>query len=304
MSDQHRHSVPASVYCLVAALFFSCETRSPFELGDAESANPLTVMLFAVGDTSLVAESSVDSSSLTARDEEVFPGTLVVTRVKTDRASSRTSFTFSRVLMNDRTKPIVYQGKKIGYAGKDVGTVRLNSSSVPKLNRTLKVKGKPVVQVNSGVYYRSGEVSVQPNSDFTFQVSGGDSVSPFSVAVRIPPDVTVSFPTAQTHLYRDEDVPVRCSGLGGSALQIVVSGYRDATGEIGPPLVQMQVENPREPFKIPAKVLRLLPRGEYERFVFSFISLNRAEMSVAGYREKVLVQAATIHNIVLPVRDP
>lgn len=292
-----RHTVLLSLLLLI-----SCDEQKPLEL-DVE-ASGIEVAFLWTGDTSAVEESSVDSTGLNVREEEEYSATFLVSQVKTDIGAQSSSYSFSRALVKDKQKPIELLGKVVGYEGLDVGTVRLNGVEVPKVGRALKAKGNPPPHVTAGVNYKSKNISVSSNSLATFQGTGNllAGIAPFTfTSVRMPQEVTITQPSAQSLIVQDEDLIVRRNGTIDNSMRIVISGY--ALGEIDRPILVLRVEDLNLPLRIPTSILRLLPTSQYELFMFSFISLNRKEESLQGYSSKALIQSASIHNIVLPVRS-
>jgi hypothetical protein len=285
----------------LALLLIACDERKPLELDN--EASKIEVAFLWTGDTSAVEESSVDSTGLNVREEGEYSATFLISKVKTDIGAQRSSFSFSRALVKDKQKPIELFGKVVGYEGLDVGTVRLNGVEIPKVGRALKAKGNPPPHVTAGINYKSKNVSVSPNTPATFQGTGNilAGIGPFAfTGVRMPAELTVTQPSAQSLIVQDEDLSVRWNGAIVGSLQLVVSGY--TLGEIDRPILVLRVQDPARSFRIPSTILGLLPASQYEQFMFSFISLNRQEETLTGYSNKALLQSASIHNIVLPVR--
>jgi hypothetical protein len=295
--------LPFIVSVLTVVALGGCREHSPFELVDEESTNQIEVALIVSEEVVIEDGASIDSTALLKRDEEEYPATFSITAVTTENGSQRSSYSFVRALLNDRRRPVEYMGRPIGFIGMDVGSMAINGLALSKVTRRFSVPGGPPLTIDMGVYYRSLNIPVMANTDFTFQTAGTDSVDPFAVAIKVPDIINMARPGPQAVVLTSEDLLVERQGDPASFLHMVISGFDGASGQVDRPLLLVKVANPGQSFKIPSKVLKLLPEGTYDRFMFSLISFNRVSTIIPGYPDKVLVQAATIHNLVLPVRS-
>lgn len=287
---------------LTIVALFACQERSPLELVDEESFNQLEVAVVSSDEFVVAGEASVDSTSLLSRDEEEYPAAFSITAVTTENGTQRSTFSYARALLNDHRRPVTYMGRPIGFVGMDVGNLTVNGIEISKVVRRFTVPAGPPITVDMGVYYRGLNIPVDPNTDFTFQATGTDTVSPFTAAVRIPDIISIVSPNPQQVVLASEDLRIEKAGAPANFLRLVISGFDDKSARVDRPLLLLKVANPGQSFKIPSKVLELLPVGTYDRFMFSLISFNRVTTTLPGYPDKVLLQAATVHNLVLPVR--
>ncbi|MDI6767975.1 MAG: hypothetical protein QME52_14235, partial [Bacteroidota bacterium] len=68
-------------------------------------------------------------------------------------------------------------------------------------------------------------------------------------------------------------------------------------------ILHMKVRNTKGEITLPTKILELLPIRRFQRYLFTITSENRFTMRIEGYPSDVLVQAASIHNVLLGVNQ-
>jgi len=299
------------ILALVALLWLvGCQENSPVELALDQSTAALEVKVLPAIDSTLIVDASVDTSGVMQQEEHLYPATFLVNGVKTDLGASRSTFSYSRILLNDTKKPISDAVKVIGYQGLDVGTAKVNSVDLPKVLRPFRTWTSFSPDYNAGRAYTLVDQDNQPIGNFTyasgqtyrFVADGRGLVSPFELAISSPEEITVLEPKAGSVVFKNDDLQVRWSGKVGEKFRVLISSFDARSNVPVKPLLQIEVIEGSNSITVPAKVLKNLQANSDGRYLFSFISMNRSVTSVPGYTGNVLVQAASIHNIQLWVK--
>jgi len=294
---------------VLLALFWitGCQEKFPVELAPEQSPAVLEMKSIPAIDPALIVEASVDTSGVTQAEERTYPATFLVNGVKTDLGYSKSTFSYSRMLLNDRKAPISDYGKVIGYLGLDVGNAKVNSVNLPKTSRPLRTYESFVPGWNAGASYMLVDQNDQPISDFTyaagqqyrFRADGKGKVASFELSVQSPEEITVVEPRAGSVAFRDEDLKIRWNGSIGSTFRVLISSFDPQSNIPVKPLLEVTVKEGTNSVVLPAGILKGLQNRSAGRFLFSVISSNRIRTRVPGYSEDVLVQASSIHNVLL-----
>ena len=287
-----------------------CQEKSPVELALDQSTASLEVKVLPAIDSTLIVDASVDTSGVMQQEELLYPATFLVNGVKTDLGASRSMFSYSRILLNDKRNPISESGKVIGYLGLDVGTAKVNTLDLPKTLRPYRTWTTFSPDFNAGRAYMLVDQDNQPIGNFTyaagqtyrFVADGRGAVSPFELAISSPEEITILEPKAGSVVFKNDDLQVRWSGKVGDSFRVLISSYDARSNVPVKPLLQVEVKEGSNSITLPTKVLKSLQANSDGRYLFSFISMNRSVASVPGYSGNVLVQAASIHNIQLWVK--
>ena len=300
------------ILAFVALLWLvGCQGNSPVELALDQSAAALELKVLPAVDSTLIVDASVDTSGVMQQEEQLYPATFLVNGVKTDLGASRSSFSYSRILLNDKGKQITdSQHKVIGYLGLDVGNAKVNTVDLPKVLRPYRTWTSFSPDYNAGRAYTLVDQDNQPVGNFTyasgqtyrFVADGRGSVTPFELAIASPEEITVLEPKAGSVVFKNDDLQVRWSGKVGGTFRLLISSFDARSNVPVKPLLQVEVIEGSNSITVPAKVLKGLQANSDGRYLFSFISMNRSVASVPGYTGNVLVQAASIHNIQLWVK--
>jgi hypothetical protein len=267
------------------------------ELIPEQSASVLAVRVLPVIDSTLIVDASVDTSGVLQSEELTYPATFLVNGVKTDFGSSRSAFSYSRILIND---------KVIGYLGVDVGNAKVNAVALPKTLRPLRTYTSFSPQMNAGPSYTLVDQDNEPVPNFTyapaqsyrFAADGRGAVSSFQLAIQSPEEITVTEPRAGSIVFRSDNLHVSWNGRHGDLMRVLISSYDSKAVVAVQPLIELTIDGDNS-IIIPAKVLKALQANRDGEYLFSFISSNRTETKIPGYADNVLVQAASIHNILL-----
>jgi hypothetical protein len=296
----------------IVGLFWlvGCQGNSPVELALDQNTATLEVKVLPAIDPTLIVDASVDTSGVMQQEEQLYPATFLVNGVKTDLGDSRSSFSYSRILLNDTKKPISDSVKVIGYQGLDVGTAKVNTVDLPKVLRPFRTWTSFSPDINAGRAYTLVDRDNQPIGNFTyasgqtyrFVADGRGLVSPFELAISSPEEITILEPKAGSVVFKNDDLRISWSGKVGGTFRVLISSFSARSNVPVKPLLQVEVKEGLNSITLPAKVLKNLQPNSDGRYLFSFISMNRSVTSVPGYAGNVLVQAASIHNIQLWVK--
>jgi hypothetical protein len=307
------------IILIVATLWITgCQEKLPVELASEQSAAALEVKVLPAIDSTLIVDASVDTSGVLQNEEQAYPATLLVSGVKTDFGSYRSTFSYSRILLNDTRHPITKTdqqdaqsnqspAKVIGYLGLDVGNAKVNTVDLPKTFRPMRTWSSVVPGQNAGKTYMLVDQDNVPIPNFTyaagqryrFVADGKNAVSTFAKEIDSPDEITVLEPKAGSIIFRNEDLHLRWDGKRGGDLRLLISSFDAKSNVPVKPLLQVSIEEGSNSIIVPAKVLQSVKTNTDGQYLLSFISSNRVTTTVPGYDGNVLVQAASIHNVLL-----
>lgn len=298
----------------VMLMFSSCDHPSAIELVDERIAEPWEVVFLKEnGDTTLVTETSVDLTGLTKEDENRFPGTILVTEVVSDLENHTSSLSYARILLEDRSAPFNVSGRFGSYTAYpriDIGKAALDKSEFELAEWILKIRSLTLILVRTGVFYKLGSDGVTSGKPFTFkhdhdyslEVEGKGAVKSFGMQIETPGRLSLRGISTRSLILRDEDLYIHWSGKAGPLVQIIFSTYDVTRARADKPLMMLKA-NPRgKSVVVSSKLLRLLPKNETGKYLVSVVSANRSLAKLDGYSEDVLVQAATIQNVLVTIR--
>ena len=281
----------ATIGVLGAILVGGCEKPSTVE-GTADD-NALEVSAVSVSDTNYVA-AQFDSAGVLPTEQLRFAGRLILNRVTHDAGANVRVETFSRVLFEDRDRPVIILNRVLGFHGMNLGTVVLQGNpmnAVPHRIPLRRLPGDSVIA--AGIEYLLPVQTYQPQARYTWDIPAPDSLSPFTASIISPDVITVQSPRGGSTVYRNRDLRLRWTGSG--RFLIIISGFDPLTRRTRPFLrLSPQVNNGTA--LLGSRVLNLLP-ARFRFYVFTFVLANRDESTVvAGFHDRILVQAATMYN--------
>lgn len=303
----------SGLVALIIAAFWieGCQEKLPVELTPEQSATTLQVSVVPAIDSTLIVDASVDTSGVLQAEEQMYPATFLVNGVKTDYGSYRSTFSYSRILLNDKKKPItdMAMSKVIGYNGIDVGNAKVNTVDLPKTSRSVRTWTSYLPGLNAGKSYMLVDQDDVPIPNFTysagqsyrFVADGKNAVSSFSKEINSPDEITVVEPKAGSIAFRNEDLHVRWGGKPGGNVRLLISSFDAKSNVPVKPLLQFDIDvrEVTNTLVVPAKILQSVRANSDGRYLLSFISSNRITTTIPGYEGNVLVQAASIHNVLL-----
>ncbi len=285
-------------YLLLGLAITACE--KPAEVEIRPDSDDIEVSAIANADTNYAA-AQVDSGGVLPGDQLRFAGRLTIAKITYDTPTQVQSFAYSRVLFEDRRRPVQFLGRRFGFHGFNLGQVLLNNDAMVRIPHRVEVRrlfGDSLV-IAGFEYVADLTTSYQSAQQYTWNVSSPDSVNPFSVGVHTPSDLTVHHPRGGAIISRNEDLRMRWTGSGN--LTIIISGYEPATGRTRP-FLKIHPRVNRGSAVIGSKFLRVLPQ-RFRYFTFTFVLANRNETVVVGqYDGSVLAQAACVYNSYVELR--
>jgi hypothetical protein len=264
----------------------------------AESpAGSLLVTALGNPDTNITVD-PIDSTGVLPTDQTGYSGLFLVNTVKYDNGHGTTALAYASAYFGDRNRPLLVNGKVVGYYGIDL---------MPSALSPLKISGIPMIRypyrihigsrdTTFGYVYRASlsPASLKPKTSFDWDDPVPDSrLNGFKDSVQTPEDLIVQAPAGGSVLSRSKQVDLRWSG--GGNIVIVISTYNTVTGKTRP-VLQLQPAVNTGKAVIDPHVLQLLP--QVRNFVFTFIIANRFDRLLGGMpKDRILVQAASVHNI-------
>ncbi|HTY37731.1 MAG TPA: hypothetical protein VMH23_11500 [Bacteroidota bacterium] len=306
------------ILILVVLWFVGCQEKLPVELAADQSASALEVKVLPAIDSTLIVDASVDTSGVLQTEEQAYPATLLVSGVKTDFGTYRATFSYSRILLNDPKHPITrtdqqdsqssVSAKVIGYLGLDVGNAKVNSVDIPKSFRPFRTWSSVEPNQFAGRTYTLVDEDNAPASNFVyaagqqyrFVADGKNSIPAFSKEISSPDEITLVEPKAGQILFRSDDLHLQWQGKRGQQLRLLISSFDEQSNVPVKPLLQVSIQEGSSSVTIPAKVMQSVQANGSGHYMLSFISSNSISTTISpDYDGSVLVQAASIHNVLL-----
>lgn len=286
---------------LLATLLAACSDPAPVELIPPPEASDFELAAVAAPDTSSDLP-QVDSSAVLPADRARFQGYLGITRLVLDNGDSVHTGAFSRLLLEDRNRPVRYLGRTWGFHGVNLGALTLNGTGMLRIPHRIRIR-RPLLDsaATAGVEYLLDlSATHAPGQQYTWIASSPDSVTPFTLGIVTPNNITVQAPAGGSVVNRARDLPLRWTGEGN--LSVVISGYTPATRKTVP-LLRLRPRSNTGSLVLPRNVLRLLPADRFRFFAFSFILENRSESATVGrYDGAILIQAASVYTTFVELR--
>ena len=239
-----------------------------------------------------IERTAVDSTALLPKEQQKFAGFIELVSVRTDKGLGVESNIGARVVFESRVRSVVdpTTGRK-KYYGFPLDTVRVNDKLMFARERIAR---NPA----SGFEYVRELPTYEPLRRYNFVAisTHNDSVGAFAVSVEAPENLAVQSPVGGQRILQNKDLELRWSGKGN--LSFIISTVQIQNNQIRIiPILNVRAKRNEGHAVLPRKVLELLPKGIY---VFTFVLSNRDERATVGnFRGKVLVQASSIHNVVV-----
>jgi hypothetical protein len=271
-------------------LFAGCEPPGEVEVRTGNEGIEVTSLLLA--DTSF-GLSAIDTSALLPLDQIDFSGSFLVNHVRHDDGEGVMTFSVSRAIVTDRSRPVQgHGGKVVGYHGFFLGSLFLNDDQM-----TLRAHLIPTVDsltVAGSEYGTPPGFMYVPGTTYTWTA---DTISTAAVSIEAPALISVYAPLGGDIIDRNRDLEIRWSSDG--EVNIIISrlgrfGRRHPTLHIHP-LGQTSAI-------VPSRVLQLLLPEE--TYFFTFVRANRKEIEIGRgtLSGTVVVQAASVYNSVVQIR--
>jgi hypothetical protein len=286
---------PVSIICgllLVAAV--GCQKPDPVVVDQDDGTERLVEVTPIAAPDSDQTVSSVDSSGVPPHDAASFAAFLLVTKVEFDAGAAGThTESFSTVYFADRARPLMFNGKTLGYFGLDLSpAITINDLPMFRLPHRVRVPGF-LRDTLFGYFYAKDLAGLhQPNATFTWRVPITAVVGAFNVSITTPDNLQILAPAGGSVLPRNRDLLLQWTGKGD--LNVVISVMHPVSKRTRP-IMKLHPRFNTGRAIIDQKVLQLLPPDRY--FVFTFVIANRYErLLVPPYQWTILVHAASVHN--------
>lgn len=316
------------VFLGILLVFPACRQNNPITLHDEYPLDQPVEVVFLNEqvDTSATfrkeqTRTSVDVTGLLKRDEQQYPGTILVTGVKSDLEDGRSALAYARILLKDKSDSIEAKGAwgtYVDFRHIDVGTAKLDQTEfditqvITQIQSLLHVAPVPV-----GVVHKLGNDGTQPARPMHYLPHHQYAISaqgkrygrvnqlylePFNLTLESPEEISIVGLPPKSIIFRDEDFVLRWNGQQSGMVQVIFSSYDETRGRAHAPLMGFNAYPREGVLRLPSKVLGLIPETANGKYILSLISANRSELMLAGYADRVLVQAASIHNVVVKLR--
>jgi hypothetical protein len=283
-----------------------CRDKMPLEVTSSQPADDLEVTSLQPSIETSLAKSTVDTTGVLNTEQSKYFATMFLSGVKYDVGSVRQTVSYSSVTFSDKSHPVEVDGRELGFRGIDLGRVQINGMDMVAVQRYVHLFSFPIpgdrdtaVGPSYVLANRNGlgakDFNFRGNSDFQWDVSGAVAITPFSVPITTPDEITITSPRSTSTISKKEALHVQWTGKTES-FRVVISALR--TSDIQP-ILQINIRKLDGDVTIPAKILGLLPTDTYNTFVFSFISSRTEEKEVSAFSEKVFVSASSVHDVVL-----
>lgn len=291
----------AILFSAILLVLTGCKEPAPVELFPPAGTPELEITAIALADSNYAAP-SVDSSAVLPADNVRFAAFLTVNKLTFDNGVEVRTGAYSRVLFEDRLRPVRFLTRRYGYYGVDLGTVSLNAQPMARIPHRVRIL-RPLIDtmVIAGVEYLADlSSSYQPRQVYTWSAPAPDSVNTFSLAITGPDSLTVQSPAGGSVVLSGRDLPIRWTGAG--PISIVIGGFDPLTRRTRPLLLLRPRVNSGS-LVLPARVMRLLPRDRFRFYAFSFVLANRDEQRVVGrFPGAVLLQAAAVYTTIVEIQ--
>jgi hypothetical protein len=282
----------------VLGLAGGCQKLDPVIVDPGEpTGSELELTTLGLPDTNLTI-TSIDTSGVFPSDVIRFSGFLLLNTVKYDAGPvGIRSEAFSSVYFADRSRPLLVNGKTVGFFGLELMSnllqpLTINSLSMLRVPYRLRFPGAVRDTSFGFAYVRDLTGAHQPNMLYTWRVPSPMNIDAFSAQVITPDNVQVLAPLGGSVLPRNREMILRWTGKGD--LDIIISVVNPLTKKTRP-VMKLRPRVNIGKAVVDARILSLLPRERY--FAFTFIIANRYERMVVGkFPGTILVQAASVYN--------
>jgi hypothetical protein len=290
--------------CLVFLCLAGCQKPSPLtvEPPPETPAGSLLVTPLPIADTTITVN-AIDSAGVLPSEQTNYSGLFLVNNVKYDNGHGIFSTAYASAYFGDRSRPLVVNGKVLGYYGKDLMPysafpLRIGGVYMTRYPYKIRIGNR---DTTFGSIYRAAFASFQPRTSIDWDDPGEDTtrLRPFfRDTVVTPEDLRVFAPVGGSVLSRLKQVDLRWTGGGNIA--IVISTVNPFTGRTRPILLLQPAVNTGKAV-IEPRVLALLPQTR--NFVFTFIIANRVDRQLGVLsQDRTLVQASSVYNSYLQLQ--
>jgi hypothetical protein len=285
-----------SVIIGVIFILWGCQKPGPIELVNEQDDSRLIEVIAAGSDAdSIYSISGVDTSGLF---NSKYFARMYFSHVYYSLPSRADSFMQAEAIFLDKTKPVEWHGHMLGYASFDVGTVMLESDTIPKIQHTMQLG--LIGDTSAGFKYRlRNESSIGPGDEYNWRGTGNAGISAFARTGASAPVVRILEVNPQ---FVPTNAPLtlrwRCTN---TYVNLFISREANQVQRAWVPVLHLRIRNTKGEIQLPVKVLEMLPMKQYQRFLFTLTSEAQSVTAIPGYTDEVLLHSASIHNILLNV---
>jgi len=294
-------------YILSMLILAGCNTPDPFQLVDETNDSKLIDMkTVGIEPDSLFVGSGVDTSGVPGWGSQRYLGRMVFTNIRYGLIdSSSKNFEQAEAVFLDSSRPILHNGNIMAYPSYNVGILCINSDTLSKIERKIRT---PMAMIDTVIGYRyqlRKDYSSTPGLTYQWNASGSGGVSSFNFEITAPPELRV---TGILPPYVSVPEPLHFKWLcSNPIINIIISREGLLQQRTWVPVLHLRIRNVKGEITIPSKILELLPK-RFDRFMFTFSSdrrITKPAGAAGGYPYEVLLEAVSIHNILLNVhRQP
>jgi hypothetical protein len=293
----------AFFFLCAGALLAGCESRGPIELRDTDlQAENLQVLPLPAATAPEFTLADVDTEGVfTPASGNAF-GQLTIVGVTSDdgQGGPEAEASLAHAVFYDRNAPVVVDGRTVGYAGLDFGTVTVDDLLVTKMEKRYPFGG---VDTPAGVHYalvnrgHAGGRGFQftGNHRYDWRIDGGPSPG-FVASITSPTEIKVIGSAGGTSLSLSRTLKIRWSNHA-ELVRILISDLRsDGTAR---PLLHLESKCSRNGVAIPSSLLQVL-RG-VSRVRLSIMAQNARSETLPGYSDEIALKAVSIYNVVMRI---
>ncbi len=281
---------------LLVILIGGCQKQGPIELIDSiDDSNIIEISAVSTPVDSTFEPVAFDTSGLL--NPHKFYGKLVFRAIRYERAFKSDSVILAEGIFYDKSAPIIQHGRVITYASYDLGNLSVNSNKLTKIPRKLS----PLIRDPMGFRYHA-VLPYQFSINNKWTASGANPIDSFSVPFTFPSEIKVlNLKPSIVRIGEPLNIKWKCAN---PIVHLVISAEDEFLPDrIIKPLLHLKIKNTKNGVTIPPKILGLIPWNRHQKFIFTFTSENRIETNISGYPDPVLVHSASIHNIVVGLRQ-
>ena len=290
----------------IVVLVFGCQKPGSVEIVD-EQDDSKYIEVTALGNTndSIFVSSGIDTTGLISLENSKYFAKMILTGIRYDRTNRfgniiKTESISAEAIFLDKSKPIQQNGHIMTYPSFDVGNIKINSDSLNKYQRLIRLQ-MPMVDSVIGYVYRLRKPYNYEQS-YLWSADGKDNIDSFQVPFTSANVIQVlNLPPDTIHTSGPLYIKWQCSN---PTINIIISGEEDILyGQRKlRPVLNLRIKNNKGEITLPVKILQMIPLKQFQRFLFTFSSESKFITSRSGYPDPVLMYSASIHNILLNLR--
>jgi hypothetical protein len=285
--------------CLVFLCLAGCQKPAPLTVEPpvGSPAGTLSVTYLPTTDTSITVN-PIDSAGVLPSEQTNYSGLFLVNNVKYDNGHGIFSTAYASAYFGDRNRPLVVNGKILGYYGKDLMPysaypLRIGGVFMTRYPYRIHIGNR---DTTFGSIYRAAFASFQPHTEIEWDDPGDDTtrLRPFfKDTVVTPEDLQVISPVGGSVFSRSKQIDLRWTG--GGDIAIVISTVNTFTGRTKPILLLRPAVNTGKAVIEPQLLQQLLPPTR--NFVFTFIIANKVDRQLGVLsQDRTLVQSSSVYN--------